>query len=73
MKLTIEYTDRSWDYVNLKYIYTPGVIMMSNIVRLSKEMRGDDDDITLIHLTNGDTIRTEDSIKTLEARINNEQ
>ena len=73
MKLTIEYTDRSYDHVNCKFVYTTGVIMMSNIVRLSKEMRGDDDDITLIHLTNGDTLRTEDSIKTLEARINNEQ
>ena len=43
------------------------VVSVDQIVRLSKDWEGD---ITLIHLANGEVIRSRDSMKTLEARIN---
>lgn len=43
------------------------VIMVSRIVRLRKSMDGE---ATLIHLDTGEVIASEDSIKTLQARIN---
>lgn len=47
--------------------YMEGV-MISRIVRLSKT--GDDGEYTVIHLDTGDKLVSEDSMKTLVARIN---
>tara|TARA_R110002012_G_C11247932_1_gene566304 strand:- start:6 stop:428 length:423 start_codon:yes stop_codon:yes gene_type:complete len=44
-----------------------GVIVVNKIARLSKGSCGE---ITYIHLMNGEIIESEDSINTLEARIN---
>lgn len=45
------------------------VILKNKIIRLSKDPTGQ---ITLIHLTNGEIIASNDSINTLEARINSD-
>lgn len=44
-----------------------GVIITSTIVRLSKS---NDGETSFIHLNNGEVIETNDSINTLEARLN---
>lgn len=43
------------------------LIMIDKIVRFSKS---NDGEITYIHLINGEVIETEDSINTIETRIN---
>ena len=45
------------------------VIMVDKIVRLSKSDSGD---FTYIHLVGGEEVRSNDSIKTLEARLNSD-
>ena len=42
------------------------VVMVDKIIRFSKSADGE---ITFIHLTNGEIIPSNDSLKTLEARI----
>lgn len=44
------------------------VFMLNRLVRLSKS---DDGKYTFIYLSNGEKIKTESSINTLEVRINN--
>lgn len=43
------------------------VILVNHIIRLSKNW---DEDLTYIHLSNGEKLISKDSINTLEARIN---
>jgi len=45
------------------------VIITDKIVRLSKS---EDGEITYIHLMNGEVIASEDSMNTIEARLNSE-
>jgi hypothetical protein len=46
------------------------VVLIDKIIRLSKSDKGK---YTFIHLTNGEKIQTEDSIRTLDARLNSEE
>ncbi|HKZ92802.1 MAG TPA: hypothetical protein VJZ50_11740 [Candidatus Limnocylindrales bacterium] len=48
----------------------PEAVVADKIVRLSKEIRGEGD-ITKIHLTTGEVLEAEESIKTLAARLDN--
>ena len=45
-----------------------GVVVVRNIVRLSKI----NERITIIHLNNGEVLESEDSMNTIEARINSD-
>ena len=45
------------------------VIIADKIVRLSKN---EDGEITFIHLMNGEVIESEDSMNTIEARLNSD-
>jgi hypothetical protein len=59
MKKTIEYSPIRGDFSH--------VVMIDKIAHLSKDETGE---VTRIHLTNGEVLLSEDSIKTLDARIN---
>ena len=50
----------------------PASVMIDKIVRLSKKYEDieAEDDVTLIHLTTGEILVSDDSIRTLSARIN---
>lgn len=54
----------------------PAAVMVAQITHLTKESEGSGDDynpdpdVTLIHLVNGTALRSDDSIRTLFARIN---
>lgn len=50
----------------------PTSVMIDKIVRLSKKHEDSEaeDDVTLIHLTTGEILESDDSIRTLSARIN---
>lgn len=49
-------------------------VMIDKITHLTKESEDFDnvDDVTLIHLVNGTVLRSNDSIRTLQARINSD-
>lgn len=54
----------------------PTTVMVDKILHLSKESEtghiDSDEDVTIIHLVNGDKLRSLDSIRTLQARINSD-
>lgn len=52
----------------------PSSVMIDKITHLTKEKEDNDvdEDVTLIHLVNGTVLRSHDSIRTLQARINND-
>lgn len=60
-KTTLSYYDLDTHYQQC--------VLIDKITHLSKTLNGD---VTIIHLENGKALRAEESIKTLEARINTE-